>query len=172
MVWSQLWTLSQQSDRQPAEKSEGCPMAYTQDWLRIKSGFFPIFSASHIIAWLIFSLWYPNITCSLTITYSDIPCLHTHICFPFLEKTLHWRPYLYLLNSHLTNFNHSCISWRPLRTLTQHPKPTGAFSPLHTALSSPLFKTPMKTMSSTDLGQIVTTAALHFRLSPHLPREQ
>lgn len=105
------------AERQTANRKEWRMSYGLHTRLRLKSGFFPIFSASHIIAWLIFSLWYPNITCSLTVTYSDIPCLHTHICFPFPGKTLHWRPYLYLLNSHLTNFNHFYILWRSLEAL-------------------------------------------------------
>lgn len=147
---------------------------HTKLWLRLESGFFPIFSASHII---IFSLWYPNITCSLTVTYSDIPCLHTHICFPFLGKTLHWRPYLYLLNSHLTNFNHVCILWRPLRTLNLTSRISKAYrtwsfqSLAHFSLQ-PIVQDTNENHEQHQPGAECNNKPLHFRLPPHLPNEQ
>lgn len=39
--------------------------------------------------WFIFNLWYPSPACShSTVIYSDIPHLHSDICFPFLTASL------------------------------------------------------------------------------------
>lgn len=167
-----LWTLPQQSGREPTEKSCRYPMVFTRD--------------SHLC-------WVWSLPHFLRQPYQavdshsacDIPTPHAlsqhwyllrypSSAFIHLFSLPHCRPsHLHFLNSHLTHFNHFCILSRPIWTPnlpSTMPQNTRAYSPLPAVLSSPSAKTLMKTTSSTWSWAESNRTVL--RAPFHLPNKQ
>ena len=115
MVWSQLWTLSQQRDRSQQKRVKDilqltCKIpTYTEVWSP------PIFSPSCITVLTHIQLVIPQH--HMLSQYCHL-LRHPSSAFIYLFSLPHRRPsYLHLLNSHLTHFNHFCILSRSLWTL-------------------------------------------------------